>query len=167
MDVQLAGPDLDRLPAAAEDVKRWLRAYAGVYEVTDSFRAGKEEMKLGIRPAAENLGLTLQDLGRQVPRRSTARRRSGSSAAATTSASWSAFRATSAARSLGDLENMRIRTSDGGERGALQPSRRRRAGRGFASIRRVDRNRVVNGGVDERADRTGDGDGGGARRGRT
>ena len=66
VDVQLAGPDLDRLRAAADDVKRRLREYAGVYEVTDSFRAGKEEMKLGIRPTAEALGLTLQDLGRQV-----------------------------------------------------------------------------------------------------
>ena len=34
--------------------------------MSDSFRAGKEEMKLGIKPAAEALGLTLQDLGRQV-----------------------------------------------------------------------------------------------------
>ena len=36
--------------------------------MTDSFRAGKEEMKLGIRPAAEALGLTLQDLGCCVPK---------------------------------------------------------------------------------------------------
>ena len=48
VDVQLAGPDLDRLRAAAEEVKERLRE------------------KLGIQPAAETLGLTLQDLGRQV-----------------------------------------------------------------------------------------------------
>ena len=53
---------------AADDVKQRLREYTGVYEVTDSFRAGKEEMKLGIRPAAEALGLTLQDLGWQEVR---------------------------------------------------------------------------------------------------
>ena len=46
-------------------------------------------------------------------------------------------------RSLGDLENMRIRTPDGGEVpfgqvAVVEP------GRGFASIRRVDRNRAVN-----------------------
>ena len=51
IDVQLAGPDLDRLQAAGEEVKERLREYAGVYEVADSFRAGKEEMKLGIKPA--------------------------------------------------------------------------------------------------------------------
>ena len=46
-------------------------------------------------------------------------------------------------RSLGDLENMRIRTPDGGQVpfsqvAVVEP------GRGFASIRRVDRNRTVN-----------------------
>ena len=66
VDVQLAGPDVGVLRAAAEEVKQRLRGYAGVYEVTDSFRAGKQEMKLGIKPAAENVGLTLESLGRQV-----------------------------------------------------------------------------------------------------
>ena len=63
VDVQLADADLGRLRAAADEVKRRLREYAGVYEVTDSFRAGKEEMKLGTKPAAEALGLTLQPAG--------------------------------------------------------------------------------------------------------
>ncbi len=48
VDVQLAGPDLDRLRAAAEEVKRRLAEYAGVYEISDSFRAGKVEVQLGI-----------------------------------------------------------------------------------------------------------------------
>ena len=66
VDVQLAGPNIDDLRAAADDIKRGLAEYAGVYEISDSFRAGKEEMRLSIKPAAETLGLTLQDLGRQV-----------------------------------------------------------------------------------------------------
>ena len=66
VDVQLAGPNIDDLRAAADDVKRRLAEYAGVYEISDSFRAGKEEMQLSITPAAETLGLTLRDLGRQV-----------------------------------------------------------------------------------------------------
>ena len=46
-------------------------------------------------------------------------------------------------RSLGDLENIRIPTPDGGQVpftqvAVVEP------GRGFASIRRVDRNRAVN-----------------------
>ena len=66
IDIMLVGPDIDQLRAAASEVKEQLGSYAGVYGITDSFRAGKQEMKLGITPAAETLGLTLQDLGNQV-----------------------------------------------------------------------------------------------------
>ena len=50
------GADLDELRAAADEVKARLRNYAGVYEISDSFREGKQEMKLGIKPAAERSG---------------------------------------------------------------------------------------------------------------
>ena len=142
VDVQLAGPDLDRLRAAADEVKQRLREYAGVYEVTDTFRAGKEEMKLGIKPAAEALGLTLQDLGRQV------RQAFYGEEAQRIQRGRDDIRVMvryprHERRSLGDLENMRIRTPDGGEvpfsqAAVVEP------GRGFASIRRVNRNRAVN-----------------------
>ena len=46
-------------------------------------------------------------------------------------------------RSLGDLENMRIRTPDEGEVPFSQVAVVE-LGRGFASIRRIDRNRAVN-----------------------
>ena len=142
IDVQLAGPDLDRLQAAGEEVKERLREYAGVYEVADSFRAGKEEMKLGIKPAAEALGLTLQDLGRQV------RQAFYGEEAQRIQRGRDDIRVMvryprDERRSLGDLENMRIRTPEGGEvpfsqTAVVEP------GRGFASIRRVNRNRAVN-----------------------
>ncbi|MCY3843504.1 MAG: efflux RND transporter permease subunit, partial [Acidobacteria bacterium] len=66
VDVQLSGPDLDQLRDAAAAVRRRLAAYAGVYAISDSFRAGQPERRLDITPAAQTLGLTLQDLGRQV-----------------------------------------------------------------------------------------------------
>ena len=141
IDVQLAGRDVDRLRAAAQAVKVRLAQYAGVYAIADSFRAGKKEMQLSIRPAAETLGLTLQDLGRQVRQ---------------------AFFGEEAQRiqrgrddvrvmvrypreqrqSLGSLENMRIRTSNGGEVPFSQVAQVN-SGRGNASIRRVDRHRAV------------------------
>ncbi len=142
IDVQLAGPDLDLLRAAAEDVKQRLREYAGVYEVSDSFRAGKEEMQLGIKPAAESLGLKLQDLGLQV------RQAFYGEEAQRIQRGRDEVRVMvryprDERRSLGNLESMRIRTPDGGEVpfsqvAVVEP------GRGFASIRRVDRNRAVN-----------------------
>ena len=99
-------------------------------------------MKLGIKPAAEALGLTLQDLGRQVPQafygEETQRIQRGRDDIRVMVRYPRDER-----RSLGDLENMRIRTPDGGEVpfsqvAVVEP------GRGFASIRRVDRNRAVN-----------------------
>ncbi len=142
VDVQLAGPDLDRLRMAAEEVKRRLTAYAGVYEISDSFRAGKIEMQLGIKPAAETLGLTLQDLGRQV------RQAFYGEEAQRIQRGRDDIRVMvryprDDRRSLGDLENMRIRTPNGaevpfGQVAQVEP------GRGFASIKRVDRNRAVN-----------------------
>ena len=142
VDVQLAGPDIDTLRSAADEVKRELLNFAGVYEITDSFRAGKEELKLGIKPAAEGLGLSLQDLGRQV------RQAFYGEEAQRIQRGRDDVRVMvryprDERRSIGDLENMRIRTPDGGEVpfgqvAVVEP------GRGFASIARVDRNRAVN-----------------------
>ena len=142
VDVQLAGPNIDDLRAAADDVKRRLAEYAGVFGISDSFRAGKEEMQLSIRPAAQTLGLTLQDLGRQV------RQAFYGEEAQRIQRGRDDVRVMvryprDDRRSLGDLENMRVRTPNGGEVpfsqvAVVEP------GRGFASIRRVDRNRAVN-----------------------
>ena len=142
VDVQLAGPDVERLRAAAEAVKSRLAEYAGVYEISDSFRAGKEEMQLGIKPAAETLGLTLQDLGRQV------RQAFYGEEAQRIQRGRDDIRVMvryprDERRSLGDLENMRIRTPNGGEIPFSQVAQVE-PGRGYASIKRVDRNRAVN-----------------------
>ena len=142
IDVQLAGPDLDRLRDAADAVKGRLAEYAGVYDVADSFRTGKEEMRLHIRAQAETLGLSLQDLGRQV------RQAFYGDEAQRIQRGRDDVRVMvryprDERRSLGNLENMRIRTPDGGELpfgqvAHLEP------GRGYATITRVDRNRAVN-----------------------
>ena len=142
VDVQLAGPDIEQLRTAADEVKRRLAAYAGVYEISDSFRAGKVEMQLGIKPAAETLGLTLQDLGRQV------RQAFYGEEAQRIQRGRDDIRVMvryprDDRRSLGDLENMRIRTPNGGEVPFSQVAQVE-PGRGFASIKRVDRNRAVN-----------------------
>ena len=142
IDVQLSGPDVDQLRAAANEVKRRLTEYAGVHEITDTFRAGKEELQLGITPAAETLGLTLEDLGRQV------RQAFYGEEAQRIQRDRDDVRVMvryprDGRRSLGDLESMRIRTPDGGEVPFTQVATVEQ-GRGFASIRRVDRNRAVN-----------------------
>ena len=142
VDVMLIGQNVDQLRAAATDVKARLGEYAGLYGITDSFRAGKQEMQLDITPAAETLGLTLQDLGRQVRQAfygEEAQRIQRGRDDIRVMVRYPADQR----RSLGDLENMRIRTTDGGEVpfgqvAVVEP------GRGVASIKRVDRNRAVN-----------------------
>ena len=66
LQVRLSGNDFDALDAMAEAIKARMREYPGVFDVGDSFEAGKEEMQLSIRPEAELLGLSADDLARQV-----------------------------------------------------------------------------------------------------
>ncbi|MXZ70924.1 MAG: efflux RND transporter permease subunit [Acidobacteria bacterium] len=151
IDLELTGSDVGRLRAAAEAVKRRLAEYAGVYGVRDSFRAGKREMQLGIKPAAETLGLTLQDLGRQVRQgfygEEVQRIQRGRDDIRVMVRYPRDQR-----RSLGDLEHIRIRTPVGGEVPFSYVARVEPQS-GFSSIRRVNRNRTVNvtAGVDPRA----------------
>ena len=142
VDVMLMGSDIGELRSAADAVKNALRNYSGVHGLSDSFLEGKEEMKLGIKPAAETLGLSLQDLGRQVRQAfygEEAQRIQRGRDDIRVMVRYPADQR----RSLGNLENMRIRTPTGGEVpfsqvAVVEP------GRGFASIKRVDRNRAVN-----------------------
>jgi len=63
---QLVGNDLAQLEAAAAELERRVRAFDGTYDVRNSFEGGLRELQLDIRPGAEALGLSQQDLARQV-----------------------------------------------------------------------------------------------------
>ena len=142
INVLFTGPNIETLRAAADEVKERLRGYAGVYGISDSFRQGKQELKLGITPAAENLGLTLQDLGQQVRQAFYGEEAQRIQRGRDDIRVMVRFPA-SQRRSLGDLEKMRIRTPDGGEVPFVQVATVE-PGRGYASIKRVNRNRAVN-----------------------
>ncbi len=142
INVQLTGSDIDELRAAGTAVKARLAEYAGVSDIADSFRQGKQEIKLTIKPTAEVLGLTLQDLGRQVRQAfygEEAQRIQRGRDDVRVMVRYPA----SERRSLGDLENMRIRTPDG-QAVPFSQVAQVEAGRGFASIKRVDRQRALN-----------------------
>jgi multidrug efflux pump subunit AcrB len=66
VDVELYHADIDELRAAVADLKQELLRMPEIKDVADSYRAGKPEVKLRIRPTAEPLGLSQQDLARQV-----------------------------------------------------------------------------------------------------
>ncbi len=141
VNVQLSGPYLDRLQAGADELKAHLAQYPGVYDIADSLRAGKQEIKLNIRPAAETLGLTLSDLARQVRQafygEEVQRIQRGRDEVKIMVRYPAEQR-----RSLGNLEKMRIR-SPSGQEVPFSTVASSELGRGFATIRRVDRNRSI------------------------
>ena len=149
IDFQMAGPDIEELRIVAADIRSRLAEYPGVIDITDSFRGGKPEIQLAIRPSAESLGLSLQDLGRQVRQgffgEEAQRIQRGRDDVRVMVRYPEEER-----QSLGYLDNMRIRTPDGGQVpfGTVADVD---FGRGFSSITRVDRQRAINvrAGVDE------------------
>jgi multidrug efflux pump subunit AcrB len=141
IQIELMGPELATLRAAADHVASRLRRYPGVLDIRDSFETGKRELELELLPSAEALGLSVQDLGRQVRQafygEEVQRLQRGRDDVKVVVRYPEEER-----RAIADLENMRIRTADGS---AVPFSTVARAslGNGFASIRRVDRRRVV------------------------
>jgi multidrug efflux pump subunit AcrB len=64
--VWLTGADYKTLRRAADELKAKLASYDGVYQVQDNFRPGKGELQVRPKPAARHLGLTLDDISRQL-----------------------------------------------------------------------------------------------------
>jgi len=142
INVQLTGPGVDRLRRAADKVKEQLSMYPNVREIADSFREGKREVELDIKPEAEMLGLTLSDLARQV-RQAFYGEEAQRIVRGREDLRVMVRYPRDERRSLGDLEGLRIRTADGAEVPFGEVARVVH-GRGLASIRRVDRRRTVN-----------------------
>ena len=142
VDIQLSALDLNELQAAADRIKEELTTYAGVMEITDSYRGGKPEVKLALTSEGEALGLTLENLGRQVRQGffgEEAQRIQRGRDDVRVMVRYPAL----ARRSLGDLEQMRVRTPGGAEV-PFSTVAVASLGRGPAAITRVDRNRAVN-----------------------
>jgi multidrug efflux pump subunit AcrB len=66
ISLRLASDSLTELQSVSDELRAVLEAYPGVYNVSDSLQSPREEIELGLKPAAENLSVTLADLARQV-----------------------------------------------------------------------------------------------------
>jgi len=64
--LMMASPSLEDLRSVSNYLREVLESYPGVYNVHDSLQSPREEIELGLKPAAENLSVTLADLARQV-----------------------------------------------------------------------------------------------------
>ena len=59
VEIHLSMENQEQLLIAADALKERLKRYPGVFDITDSFLPGKQEMQLKLKPAAAMLGLTL------------------------------------------------------------------------------------------------------------
>jgi multidrug efflux pump subunit AcrB len=66
IDLRLLGYDLNRLKAAAVELRGWLEQYAGVLDLSDDLRPGKREYRLHLKPSAGVLGLDADTVAEQV-----------------------------------------------------------------------------------------------------
>jgi multidrug efflux pump subunit AcrB len=142
VNIQFSGQSYDELQTVAAKLKERLTEYPGVSDISDSFRPGKKEVKLTLTRAAETLGLTLADLGRQVRQAFYGEEAQRVQRGRDDVKVMVRYPATER-RSMGDLEHMRIRTPSGAEV-PFSVAAQAEVGRGFASIQRKDRQKVVN-----------------------
>jgi len=142
VNIELSHEDFDVLLVVVEEFKSILRQYAGTSDIADSFETGKSELRLELKDDGRTLGLTLSDLARQV------RQGFYGEEVQRIQRDRDDIRVMlrypkQHRKSLAGVENMRIRLTDGTEipfKTVAEVSH----GRGFATIRRVDRRRVVN-----------------------
>jgi multidrug efflux pump subunit AcrB len=66
IEVWLQGRDMGDILAAADDLMDRLRKFEGVFQIRSDFSPGKNEMRLELKPQARTLGLTVEDLARQI-----------------------------------------------------------------------------------------------------
>ena len=141
ISIRLQGRNVDDLANAAAELRAELARFDGVQDITDSFRSGKQEAKLTLLSEGRQLGLTLNDLARQARQafygEEVQRVQRGVEDMRVMVRYPEAER-----RSLGDLEDMRIRAADGTEI-PFAAVAEIELGRGYSTITRVDRQRVV------------------------
>jgi multidrug efflux pump subunit AcrB len=142
IDVRLAHNDFAVLVQARNRLKEFLARYPGVSEITDTYPLGKKELKIRLKPAARTLGITVEELGRQLRAAfygsEALRLQRGRNEVKVVVRYPAAER-----KSVSNLQAVRIRTPDGGEI-PLSQAAAIEEGRGFSVINRSDRKRVIN-----------------------
>ncbi|WP_432454968.1 efflux RND transporter permease subunit [Agarivorans sp. QJM3NY_29] len=66
LDIQLSSNDFSAMSQVAELTRKKLAEYPAVFDIEDSLANGKQELQLNIKPQAQALGLSLNELAQQV-----------------------------------------------------------------------------------------------------
>ena len=141
ISIQLIGSNIEEVGRASQELVRRMNTYEGLFDIRNSFEHGRPEIKLNVKPQAEALGITLQDLASQV--------RAGFYGAEVQRIQRGQDEVKVMVRfpleerdSVGYLDNMKIRTPDGG-RVPFHSVAEVELTKSPAFIRRFDRERAV------------------------
>ncbi len=141
IDLEISGPDLDLLSEIVDEIKAELGKIDGVIDIADSHREGKRELKLEILPAAEAMGLRLNDIALQVRQgfygEEIQRLQRGRDEVKVFVRYPESER-----KAISDLDQMKIRTRSGAEV-PFSAVAKANFGRSYASIQRNDRRRAI------------------------
>lgn len=141
INYRLEGRSEENLKIAAAQLREELARYPGVFDIADSFRAGKQEVQIQILERGKTLGLTLNDIARQVRQAfygsESQRIQRGSDDIRVMVRLPEAER-----RSLGNLEDLMIRTPSGAEVPFLSIADFS-LGNGYSSINRQNGRRII------------------------
>ncbi|MFC1580608.1 efflux RND transporter permease subunit, partial [Thermodesulfobacteriota bacterium] len=141
IEIQLVGGDFEELEKAASELKAEIAKYQGTFDTTDNFKPGKVEIKLDLKDSARPLGITLAALARQIRQAfygdEAVRLQRGRD-----DVKVMVRYSESERRTLGTMEEMRIRTPDGQEVPFSEVAEATH-GRGYAVVNRTDRNRQI------------------------
>jgi multidrug efflux pump subunit AcrB len=66
ISIQLIGASVEQVGRASQELTRRMNTYEGLYDIRNTFERGRPEIKLNVKPEAEALGITLQELASQV-----------------------------------------------------------------------------------------------------
>ena len=66
ISIQLIGASIMQVGRASQELTRRMNSYEGLYDIRNTYERGRPEIKLNLKPEAEALGVTLQDLAGQV-----------------------------------------------------------------------------------------------------
>lgn len=142
IDIQLTGTDPNELLAMSDQIKANLNTIAGVFDVSDSLDSGRNEIQLRLKPEAQQFGLTVNDLARQIRTvffgDEVQRIQRGRNEVKVMLRYPKADR-----KSLATLETLRVRTASGMEIPFARVAEAK-VGKSFTSIKRVDRRRALN-----------------------
>ncbi len=138
---EISAADFDNAVKAVDIVKEKLGTYDAVYNIVDDFEEGKRELQFSLKPEAATRGITTSAIARQVRKgffgEETMRIQRGKNEVKVMvrySPNWR--------DRLQDIKNMRIRTSEGAAIPFTEVAEIS-SGRGYSTINRVNRRRVV------------------------